>query len=361
MTKRLFWIVIIFIVFGLVMLSSAGVVEGNKRFGDSYYFARHQLLFGALPGLALMFALSRINYRFWEKTSWLVLIGALALLILVFVPSVGVTLNKARSWIRVFDYTFQPVEFVKLGLIIYLAAWFGGHDDRIKNWTYGLLPFFMVVGFIGVLLALQPDVGGLVVVTAIALGVYFMAGVSLRDFLIMAVVGVVAFGGLILAEPYRLDRIKTLVNPSIDPRGISYQVNQSLIAIGSGGIFGVGFQNSAQKKFGFLPEAVGDSIFAIIGEELGLVGAGATIALFLLLCFTLASIAKRTHDRFAKLYVMGMTTWIMAQAFVNIAAVSGIGPLTGIPLPFISFGGTALVALLAGLGIVFNVAKHAHK
>ncbi len=356
MDKKLLWTTLALIVFGLIALSSAGIVEGQKQFGSAYFFVKHQFLFAVLPGLLGMFILSRIDYKYWRKFSLLILFLALALMILVFVPGVGLKINNAQSWIRVFGQTFQPAEFLKLALVIYFAAWFGGRDDRIKNWTYGIIPFFVVVGFIGLLLMLQPDLGTLIIVVAIALGVYFVAGVKWKDLAIMMFIGLAIGGGLIAMEPYRLNRVKTFLNPSFDPRGVSYQLNQSLIAIGSGGITGVGFGKSTQK-FGFLPETVGDSIFAVIAEELGLIGAGILISLFLTLCFFMAQIAKAATDKFAKLYVMGIATWIMAQAFVNIAAATGIGPLTGLPLPFVSYGGTAMLALLAGIGIVLNISK----
>ncbi|MEK7125100.1 MAG: putative lipid II flippase FtsW [Patescibacteria group bacterium] len=356
MQTRLVWTIGILLVLGLVMLSSAGIMDGQKKFGSPYYYLKHQLLFGVLPGLVLAWFLSRINYRFWRGTSWLVLFGALTLMILVFTPKFGVTLNGARSWLSIGGYVFQPAEFLKLGLIIYLAAWCGERDERVKNWTYGILPFVLVMGFVALLLLLQPDLGTFILVAAIALGVYFIAGVHLKDLIVIISIAFILVGGMILVQPYRLDRIKAFLNPSVDPRGISYQLNQSFIAIGSGGVFGVGYGNSTQKS-GFLPEPVGDSIFAIIVEELGLVGAGFTIGLFLFLAFTLASIAKATSDAFGRLFVMGMNIWIVGQALVNIAAITGLAPLTGVPLPFISYGGTALVSLLAGLGIVFNIAK----
>lgn len=356
MRKKLVWIILVMLAFGLVMLSSAGIVDGQKKFGSPYYYVKHQFLFGILPGLALAYLLSKIDFRLWRKVALPILFGALGLMILVFVPGFGLALKGARSWIHVGGYTFQPAEFLKLALVIYLAAWFGGRDDRTKNWTYGLVPFFAVLGFIALLLMRQPDVGTLGIVIAIALGIYFVAGIAWKDLAILIAAGALLLAGLIWAAPYRIDRIKAFLDPSIDPRGISYQVNQSLIAIGSGGLFGVGFGHSTQK-FGFLPETVGDSIFAIIVEELGYVGGLFTIGLFLALSYLLSGIARQSGDRFAALYVMGVNTWIVSQAFVNIAAVSGIGPLTGLPLPFISYGGTALIALLASLGIVLNIAK----
>ncbi|MDP2648138.1 MAG: putative lipid II flippase FtsW [Candidatus Yanofskybacteria bacterium] len=356
MRKQLLVIVIILVVFGLVILSSAGIVEGQKKFGDPYYYLKHQLLFGVIPGFILFFFLSRISYTYWRRLALPILFFALLLMILVFVPQFGITLKNVRSWLHVGSYTFQPAEALKLGLVIYFAAWFSSRNDRVKDWAYGIVPFFAVMGFVGLLLMLQPDLGTLVIVIAIALGVYFVAGIQLKDFLIISIVGAVALAGLIVAEPYRLDRIKSLFDPSNDPRGISYQVNQSMIAIGSGGLLGVGYGQGTQK-LGFLPETIGDSIFAVIGEELGLVGTVGTIGLLIALCLTLARIANATTDRFGQLYVVGIMTWVMSQAFVNMAAITGIGPLTGIPLPFISYGGTALAMLLASMGIVMNIAK----
>ncbi len=339
------------------MLSSAGIIDAQRKFGSSYYYVMHQFLFGVLPGVGLMLLLARIKYTRWRILALPILFAAFALTIFVFVPGIGITLNGARSWLRVLGYTFQPAEFLKIALIIYFAAWFSGRADRVRNWTYGIVPFFAVLGFAGFLLALQPDVGTLGVIVAIALGVYFVAGIDWKRFLVVLTIFIIAGAGMVVVAPYRLNRIKALINPAIDPGGISYQVNQSLIAIGSGGLFGRGFGHSTQKLGSFLPEPVGDSIFAIIGEELGLAGAVFTLALFGTLCFFLTAIARHAPDAFARLYTMGVTTWIMVQAIVNIAATSGVGPLTGLPLPFISFGGTALVALLASLGIVLNIAK----
>lgn len=356
MAKRLFWVLLIMLVFGLAVLSSAGIIDAQKKFGSSYYYFYHQLLYGILPGLVLASILSKIDYRVWKKFSLPILFGALVLMTMVFLPRFGFGLKGATRWLNLRGFIFQPVEILKLSLIIYLSAWFGGRSERVKNWSYGMVPFFIVIAFIALLLALQPDIGTLIIVTLIAIGIYFVAGVDLKYLLVVALVGAIALGLLIYIEPYRFNRIKAFINPDNDPRGISYQVNQSMIAIGSGGLFGVGFGHSTQK-FGFLPEVVGDSIFAIIAEELGLVGAIFTILLYVALSFMLIRIAQTTRDKFGALYVSGINIWIISQAFVNIAAISGLAPLTGIPLPFISYGGTAIIALLAGLGIVFNIAE----
>lgn len=356
MAKTLFAVTLILLIFGLVVLSSAGVVEGEKKFGSAYYYLNHQLLLGVLPGLVLLIFLSKIDYKFWKKISLPILLGALFLLALVFVPPFGHGLKGATRWINVWGFSFQPSEVLKMGLIIYLAAWFGNRDERIRNWTYGMAPFFLVLSFVAALLALQPDIGTLIVVTLISLAIYFFAGSEMKHLFIILAVIIGALIVMIWFEPYRWDRIRTFVDPSVDPRGISYQLNQSLIGIGSGGVFGVGFGKSTQK-FGFLPEVIHDSIFAVIVEELGFVGAAFLIGLFALFAFIMVWVANSVSDKFGKLVVMGMVTWIIGQAFLNIMATTGLAPLTGIPLPFVSYGGTAMMVVLAGMGIVLNIAK----
>ncbi|MEK9157988.1 MAG: putative lipid II flippase FtsW [Patescibacteria group bacterium] len=356
MRKRLFFIVLVLSIFGLAMLSSAGIVDAQKKFGSPYYYFFHQLLYGFVPGAILAYLISKIKYKIWSKLSLLILFGALLLMTLVFVPSFGFGAKGATRWLNISGLIFQPAEILKLSLIIYLSAWFGGRQERTKNWIYGAAPFFIVLGFAAMLLALQPDIGTLIIVGLIALGMYFTAGVNLKHLGVIVGAGVIILGLLVVFEPYRFNRITAFLHPNTDTRGISYQVNQAKIAIGSGGVFGVGLGHSTQK-LGFLPEPVGDSIFAIIAEELGLVGSLATVGMFVFLCLTLTQIAIATADPFGRLLVSGVNIWIMAQAFVNIMAISGLAPLTGIPLPFISYGGTAVIALLAGLGIVFNITR----
>ncbi len=356
MAKALFWTVLILAVFGLVMLSSAGIIDAQKKFDSPYFYFYHQLFYSVLPGLALMFVFSKIDHRWWKKLAMPILLAGLVLVTLVFVPGVGQGLKGATRWISVFGYSFQPGECLKLAMIVYLATWFSGRDERLKNWSYGMAPFFIVLIFVGLLLILQPDLGTLIIVTIISVGLYFVAGGSLKHIGVAGVIIVILMVATIIFEPYRIDRIKTFFDPSIDPRGISYQVNQSLISIGSGGLLGNGFGKSTQK-FGFLPEVVSDSIFAVVVEELGLIGGGLIILMFAWLCFLFIKIARNARDKFSSLFVMGMNLWICSQAFINIAANTGLVPLTGIPLPFISYGGTAMVVLLAGIGISINIAR----
>lgn len=356
MAKRLLIMILVLVVFGLVVLSSAGIVEAQRKFGSSYYFVLHQFLYGILPGLVGLALFSWVDYKFWKKISLPLLFGSLLLMILVFVPNIGHGLKGATRWLNLGPFTIQPAEILKLCLIIYLAAWFSNREERVKNWSYGAAPFFIVMAFIVLLLYLQPDIGTLIIVMMIGGGIYFLSGRSWKEILTVVAVTTGLLSVFVLVEPYRVDRIKAFMHPSEDPRGISYQINQSLIAIGSGGLFGVGFQNSSQKQ-GFLPEVLNDSIFAIIAEELGYAGSIAVIMMFVALSYLMTGIAREAPDKFASLLVMGVNVWVTSQAFVNIAAISGLIPLTGIPLPFISYGGTAIAVLLTSLGVVLNVAK----
>lgn len=357
MNKRLIWIIAVLTIFGLAILASAGIVEAQRKFGSAYYYVSHQLLYGILPGIAVAWLLSKIDYRHWRKFSLLILFGILVLMTMVFVPRFGYGTKGAVRWLDIGGIIFQPAEILKLALVIYFAAWFGNRSERLKNRAYGIAPFLIILGFSALMLARQPDIGTLIVVGLIAMGMYFMAGLNAKQFFGILGLAAAALAILVVVEPYRFNRLKSYIDPSSDPRGISYQVNQAAIAIGSGGLFGVGYGRSTQK-FGFLPEPVGDSIFAILAEELGYIGALFTIGLFVFLCLTLTQIANNTRDAFARLLVSGINIWIVAQAFINIAAISGLAPLTGIPLPFISYGGTAIIALFAGLGIVLNISKN---
>ncbi len=358
MSKVLFGMTMILLIFGLVVLSSAGLVEGQKNFGSPYYYLNRQLLLGVLPGLILMFIFRKIDYKFLKKISFLILLGALFMLLAVFAPHLGQGLKGATRWLSIAGFSFQPSEALKLALIVYLAAWFSNRDERTKNWAFGMAPFFVLLIFVAGVLALQPDIGTLIVVTLISISIYFFAGSNLKHLFLIGAVILGIFVLIITVEPYRLNRIKTYLDPSLDPKGISYQLNQSMIAIGSGGMFGVGYGKSTQK-FGFLPEVIHDSIFAVVVEELGFIGAAGLIGLFVLFGLMMGYTANSLKDKFGKLLVMGMATWILGQAFLNIAAVSGLAPLTGVPLPFVSYGGTAMMVLLAGMGIVFNVARKA--
>ena len=353
--KTLIVLVFLLVVFGLVMLSSAGVIEGQKKFNSPYYFFRHQLLFGVLPGLILFFTVAKIHYKWWRKLAMPILIIAIALMVLVFLPQFGITIKGARRWVDFGFITLQPSEFLKLALIVYLAAWFGQRQS-VGHWSYSLVPFFLVLGFVALLLIMQPDIKTLALVTLIALATYFFAGAKLTHILIMSLIVLIVIGVLSFA-PYRLNRIKAYLNPEADKQGVSYHVNQALIGIGSGGLWGAGFGQSKQK-INYLPEPVGDSIFVVIIEELGFVGGVMVLTLFIMLVLVLVAIATHSPDQFGRLFALGLAVWIFAQIFVNIGAIMGLIPLTGVPLPFFSYGSSSLIALLTGLGMAKNISRH---
>lgn len=345
------------LVFGLVMIASAGVVYSQSRFGDQYYFFKRQLLFGILPGIFACYVSSKIDYHYWKKISVPLFFIALVGLVLVFVPGMGNKLYGASRWLQLGPISFQPSEMAKLSIIIYLAAWLesrGSH--RIRDFFEGFLPFIGIMAIIGFLIIKQPDMGTLGVIVITMLVMFFSSGSKLSHLLWMAAGGIASFFILIKIAPYRLNRLLIFMNPDLDPRGIGYHINQALLAVGSGGILGLGLGHSRQK-FYYLPEPVGDSIFAVIGEELGIAGAVLLVVLFLIFSLRGLKIAKNSPDDFGKLLGIGITSWIIMQAFINISAITAIIPLTGVPLPFISYGGTSIVFLLAGVGILLNISK----
>ena len=356
MAKRLFWLILILLGFGLIVLSSASVVQAARQHGESNYFWLHQLEFGILPGLFFLWVFWKMDYRHLRKIALPLLFAALVLMVLVLVPSFGLKINGSRSWLNIGPIAFQPAEVLKLTLIIYLAAWLGQRGEKLKKVEFGLLPFSIIMGFIAILLLRQPDLGMLGIIILIAGGMYFLSGAPVRQSLaIMVVLGLLVFGYASIS-PTRWQRVTTLFHPTADARGAGWQINQSLIAIGSGGVWGVGLGQSTQKN-GFLPETIGDSIFAILVEELGMVGGFFTIILFATFTLFMISIARKAPDGFGALLVSGMCLWVVIQAVVNMTAVTGLMPLTGVPLPFISYGGTSMTAMLAGLGMALNVAQ----
>lgn len=353
----LLFAVFILLAFGLVMIASSGVAYSKLRFGDAYYFFKRQLLFGILPGLIVLYLTQKISYTFWKKISFPFFVLSIILLTLVFIPGIGSKLYGASRWIQLGGFSFQPSEMLKLSLILYLAAWLESRGDKIKDFFEGLTPFLIVMGLVSFLLLKQPNMGTLGVIIFVALIMFFISGSSLWHMFLMFMAGVASFFILIKTESYRMNRFLVFLHPELDPRGIGYQINQALLAIGSGGLLGVGLGKSLQK-FNYLPEPVGDSIFAIIGEELGLLGCSLVLILFTVVAFRGIRIVKLAPDRFSRLAATGIIAWIIIQAFVNIAAISGLMPLTGVPLPFISYGGTSVVFLLAGAGILLNISKH---
>lgn len=348
---------IILLVFGLLMLSSAGVAVGLERFDDPYFFIKRQLLFGVLPGIILFLIIAKIDYHFWKKLALPIFVVSVVGLLLAFIPGIGTTHNtNAHSWISFFGYSFQPAEAAKLGLIIYAAGFLSTMGDKLKDLKEGFL-VALGVGMIPVLLvALQPDIGTTAILFGILILLLFFAEADIKHLLVLILVALLGFGIMIMAAPYRAERFTTFLHPELDPQGQGYHINQAFLAIGSGGWLGLGLGHSRQK-FQYLPEVHADSIFAITAEEMGFVMTLAVLSLFVLILLRGLSIARHAPDDFGKLLVAGILSWFMIQTLLNIGAIVGLLPLTGVPLPFISHGGSALIIAMAGLGMIINVSK----
>lgn len=348
----------VIIVFGLVMLSSASSVAAYEKFQDNYWYFKHQIIFGLLPGIAAFLVMVKIDYRKWKKYAFPLLIISIILLLIVFIPGLGASYGRARNWINFFGMSMQPAEIVKLTFLLYLTAWLEKREkDKIKDFSSSFIPFVAVLGVIIFLMALQPDIGTMIVIVLISLAVYFSAGGSLIHLSWLSLLGGGFLFLLIKIAPYRAARLTTFLHPELDPQGIGYHINQALLAIGSGGLFGLGFGHSRQK-FQYLPEVAGDSIFAVIAEELGFIFSVALVVLFIFLAVRGFKIAERAPDGFGRLVAVGITSWFIFQAFINIGAMINIFPLTGIPLPLVSYGGTAMAVGLAAMGILVNISKY---
>lgn len=352
-------IVAAIVIFGMMMLASASAPVGYDRFGDSYYFVTHQVIFGLIPGIAGMLILSRVPYTFWKRHAWNLLLVSIALLVIVFIPGLSAGIGTAHSWISVGGlFSLQPSEVVKITFLFYLAAWLERRGDSgVRDMHAGFLPFIGTLGSILFLLLLQPDVGTMSIIAAMSLVVYFVAGAPILYVGGLVAGGVAALALLIGLEPYRAARFTTFLNPELDPQGIGYHINQALLAIGSGGFFGVGYGHSRQK-FQYLPEVSGDSIYAVIGEEMGMFVATLVLVAFLAFLWRTLKVANEAPDKFGKYVCVGIAAWIVIQAFVNIGSMVAIMPMTGITLPFISYGGTSLAVSLWGVGIVLNISRY---
>lgn len=351
--------VCVLILFGFIVLLSASSPSGFHQFADSYYYVKHQAIFGLIPGIAGMIFFARVPYLFWKKHAWNLLLISIGLLVLVFIPGVAAGIGTSHSWVSIGGlFSIQPSEIVKLTFLFYLAAWLGARDEHgVSDVHSGFIPFLIVLGTIALLMILQPDTGSMSIIAVMALVVYFIAGAPIAYLIGLFLAGVSGLAVLIATTPYRAARLTTFLRPELDPQGIGYHINQALLALGSGGFFGLGYGHSLQK-FQYLPEVSGDSIFAIIGEEMGLLGTIFTILLFLFLFWRMIDLAKRAPDKFSKYLVTGVAAWIALQAFENIASMVAIMPITGVPLPFISYGGTALAISMCAIGVVLNISKH---
>ena len=359
---------------GILILASASANFSQEKLNYPSLILRRQILFGVIPGAILGFLAFKTPIDYFKKTAPILLLIIVFLTALVFVPQVGISSGGATRWINLGFISFQPSEFLKLAFIFYLAACLPNWTEKKKKASFKkiekfsisqgsllninttFIAFLFILGAISLLLILQPDISTLMVIFLSAILMYFLAETPLSHTVIVISMAAGGLLALIKVAPYRFNRLLVFLNSEIDPMGLSYQSKQAIITIGSGGITGLGLGMSAQK-FGFLPQPMTDSIFAIFAEETGLIGGLVLISLFLIFAWRVFKISKKTADKFCRLTALGIGFWIIIQAFINIGSMAGILPLTGIPLPFVSYGGSAMVAELIGLGVLLNISK----
>lgn len=351
-------ITIILIATGFFIFASAslGILmksEGSIRFSSALL---SQFGFGLIGGGVAMLFFSRLKYQFWRKHAFWIFFFAIILSLLVFVPGVGMEHGGARRWINLRITTFQPGEVLKFGVIVYLAAWLTLFRRRIHSPLFGITPLLFMLGIAGGLLIAQPDTGTFLIAVSAGAAMYIAAGARWRDIVIILLMGVIFLAGLAAWKPYVRDRIQTLIHHD-DFQGSGYQLRQSLIAIGTGGFTGKGFGQSVQK-FSFLPEADGDSIFAVLAEELGFIGSSIIVILYILFALRGLWIAVHAPDTFSGLLAVGLVILITSQSFLNIASMLALAPLTGVPLVFVSHGGTALMVAMIETGILLNISRY---
>ncbi len=351
----LFLSVLLISIFGIVMIYSASYIWAEYKYNDAFKFVKNQGLF-LIIGIILMILISKVNYNIYKDKAKVILISCIILLVLVLIPGIGTIRNGSRSWFGIGSFGIQPSEFTKLGLIIFVSKYLASDDKRVKDIKHGVLPIILVLGFIFGLIMLQPDfgTGSIIVVTIIVL--LFVGGVDFKFFLKIGVVGVIGVVILIAIAPYRLARILSFLDPWSDPLGSGFQIIQSLYAIGPGGLFGYGLGNSRQKHF-FLPEPQTDFIFSIISEELGFFGCLLVVIMFFIICYQGFKISRRSNDKFAKFLSFGIIFQISFQACMNLMVVTGVIPVTGVTLPFLSYGGSSLLITLVSIGIVLNISR----
>ncbi len=354
----LFGVAIVLLSAGVVMVYSASAIVAADRFRDPYFFLKKQLFWALLGAVAMLVAV-RVDYRRLEKLVVPALIVAAVLLVLVLVPPFGQAINGTRRWIRLGIVSFQPAELAKLALVIYLAAFVARRQEQLGDIRRGLLPPLLVAGAFAALVFVQPDLGNCLTLVTLTFGLLYLAGSPARYLGWALAPALPLLAIAIWAAPYRLRRMTAFWDPWSDPRGSGFQIIQSWLAFGNGGLLGQGVGGSRQKLF-YLPESHTDFIFAVIGEELGFIGAVLFVALFAVLVWRGLRIGLRTPEPFGAYLALGITLLIATQVLVNLGVVTGLLPTKGLPLPFISFGGSALLMTMLSTGVLLNISQHAH-
>ena len=352
----LFITIITISLFGIIMIYSASYIWAEYKFNDPFKFVKHQGLFFII-GIIMMLITSKIPYKvYFEKANTLLLISII-LLILVIIPGIGTVRNGSRSWFGIGSFGIQPSEFAKLTLIIFTSKYLTKNEKNLKYIKKGVLPILGIVILVFGLIMLQPDFGTGMIILVSIIGLLFVSGVDFKFFIRLGLIGVVGIVLLIAIAPYRLERILSFLNPWSDPLGSGFQIIQSLYAIGPGGLFGQGFMNSRQKHF-YLPEPQTDFIFSIISEEFGFLGILIVATLFTIIIFKGFKIAQNSGDKFAKFLAFGITFGLAFQAILNLMVVVGLIPVTGVTLPFLSYGGSSLLITLISMGVLLNISRY---
>jgi len=361
-------IIAILLILGVLILASVSAIFSQEKFGKTTYYLFHQISYGLGFGIILGFIAFKVRLSFLKKWAWLFILINLIFMVSVFIPGLGIVSGGAPRWINLGFVSFQPSEFLKLTFILYLSAWLTSRTKEAslkkakKGLGFTLFPFLIILGIITLLLSWQSDVSTLGVIICIAALMYFSAGTPLWHSIFIFSLGAAGIFALIKFIPYRMERILVFLRPATDPMGIGYQIKQALITVGSGGILGLGLGMSNQKFGGFLPpQTMSDSIFAIFAEETGFIGCLVLILLFLFFLWRGFRISKMSRDKFSQFFALGISSWIALQAFINIGSMIGHLPLPGIPLPFVSYGGSHIVAELVGVGILLNISRHGKK
>lgn len=356
--KILFGIVAILVLFGFFMLASAFLGPAAKKAENFYSALSRQALIGLFGGGILFLITSFIPYTYWRKIALPLFLTSFFLTILVFEPHIGFEHANAKRWISIGPLFFQPSEFLKFGFLVYLSSWLVARKEDVTSFKHGLFPFLIIISFVGFILVMEPNISTLLIIGFTAVCLFFIAGGRFKHIAVATIIATVILFLVVEMGPAHLKkRVNAFLNKDSDPQGQNYQLKQAEIAFGSGGIFGKGFGMSIQK-FNYLPEPTGDSIFAIIGEEFGFIGTIGLIGLFLLFMQRGFLIATRAPDNFGRLLGSGIVIMVIIQSFMNMAAMTGIFPLTGLPLLFISQGGSALALVLAEIGVLVNISKY---
>lgn len=353
--KLLLIAVILICVFGIIMIYSASSIWAEYKYNDPFKFVKAQSIFFII-GLLLIIIISKLNINILYKKANLILLICFILLVLVLIPGIGTIRNGSRSWFGIGSLGIQPSEFAKIGLIVFVAKYLANNQKNVKDIKKGVLPILLVIGVFFALIMLEPDFGTAMVIVLTLIVMIFISGVKLSFFIKIGILGLLGIVGLIIVAPYRMERIISFLNPWVDPLGSGYQIIQSLYAIGPGGLLGQGFLNSHQKQF-YLPEPQTDFIFSIISEEFGFLGILIVTSFIVFIFYRIIKIALKENNLFKKYLAFGLGFGIIIQSLLNIAVVIGLIPVTGVTLPFLSYGGSSLLISMISIGIILNISK----